>query len=255
MITVHRAAERYRSAPEPGVETRHAFSFSGHYDPRNTSFGALLACNEERLAPGAGFADHRHRDTEIVTWVLSGALAHRDDQGHAAVVRPGHVQRLSAGGGVTHSERAAGGSGGGGGAGDAGEEGAGEGVRFLQFWLQPDEPGGEPGYGLHRVDPTERHSVLAGPETGLRRADAALHLLRADAYGTLPPLPAAAYRYLHVARGAVGLRTRSGPRGQGVELGEGDALRLRDTQPDDLTAGPEGAELLVWAMGSALRLG
>src|SRR5215469_16291875 len=121
-LSIRRAGHRYRSEPEPGVATAHAFSFSAHYDPANVSFGALLACNEELLAPGAGFAAHRHRDTEILTWVLEGALAHSDDKGHEAVVRPGQLQYLSAGSGVSHSEVNA--------------VAAGEPVRFLQFWLQ-----------------------------------------------------------------------------------------------------------------------
>ncbi|MFD0347379.1 pirin family protein [Kitasatospora aburaviensis] len=109
---LRRTAERYLSTPAEGIETRHAFSFAGHYDPRNTHFGALLACNEELLAPGAGFDEHRHRDTEILTWVLEGALAHRDSRGHSGVVRPGMLQHLSAGSGVTHTERNVGGAGG-----------------------------------------------------------------------------------------------------------------------------------------------
>lgn len=123
-VDLRRTAERYRSAPADGIETRHAFSFAGHYDPKNTHFGALLACNEELLAPGAGFEPHRHRDVEILTWVLEGALAHRDGDGHAGVVRPGMVQHLSAGSGVTHTERNVG--------------GADVPVRFIQMWLQPD---------------------------------------------------------------------------------------------------------------------
>ncbi|MFC5906351.1 pirin family protein [Streptacidiphilus monticola] len=235
MITVHRAQDRYASTPEPGVSTRHAFSFSGHYDPENTSFGGLLACNEESLAAGSGFAPHRHRDTEILTWVLEGALSHRDDHGHAAVVRPGTLQYLSAGSGVEHSERAA--------------EGP---VRFLQFWLQPDAFGTRPRYALRTVDPAAAAVDLTQGQ--LRRGDASLHLRRAEPYA-LVDLPTATYLYLHVVRGALGFRTASGPRGVGVELAPGDAARAHATRPVDPTAGPDGVELLVWAMETPLQYG
>lgn len=240
-VTVHRGGDRYASAPQDGVDTRHAFSFAGHYDPANTHFGALLACNEETLAVGAAFAPHKHRDTEIVSWVVEGALAHRDDHGHAAVVRPGRVQYLSAGAGVVHSEGNVGGA-----------EGP---VRFVQFWLQPDELGPPPRYGL-RTAPTGPGLHLLADGTELRRADAALYLLRCDPYTPLPALPAAAYRYLHLVRGGLGLRTAAGPRGVGRELGAGDSLRLSGpVEPVDPTAGPDGVEALLWVMHSALRYG
>ncbi|MEZ0068182.1 redox-sensitive bicupin YhaK (pirin superfamily) [Streptacidiphilus sp. MAP12-20] len=240
-LSIRRAGHRYRSEPEPGIVTAHAFSFAAHYDPANTHFGALLACNEETLAPGAGFASHKHRDTEILTWVLEGALAHHDDQGHEAVVRPGQLQYLSAGAGVTHSE--------------ANAEGAGEPVRFLQFWLQPGSFGTEPAYELKDVDPAATHVLLTPPGL-LRREDAALHLLRAQPYAPLPELPAAEFVHAQVARGAVGFRERGGPRGRGRELAAGDAVRITggDTLVDP-TAGPDGAELLIWAMRTPVSYG
>lgn len=240
-MTVHRAGERYRSTPHDGVDTWHAFSFAGHYDPENTHFGALLACNEETLAPGAGFAPHRHRDTEIVSWPVEGALAHRDDHGHAAVVRPGQVQYLSAGAGVVHSE-----------ANVAGATGP---ARFVQFWLQPDVFGTPPRYGLRNAPAGPGLLPLAdGAE--LRRADASLYLLRLGPYAPSPPLPAAGYRYLHLVRGGLGFRTAAGPRGVGQELGAGDSLRLTGpSDPVDPAAGPDGVEALLWTMRSPLRYG
>jgi redox-sensitive bicupin YhaK (pirin superfamily) len=238
-LSIRRAGHRYRSEPEQGISTAHAFSFSAHYDPTNVSFGSLLACNEESLEPGAGFAAHRHRDTEILTWVLEGALTHGDDHGHAAVVRAGQLQYLSAGSGVSHSEI------------NSGEQP----VRFLQFWLQPGEFGTEPDYAVRDVDP-EPPSVLLTPPGLLRRADAALHLLRADAYLPLLELPTAAYVYLHVIRGALGFREADGPKGRGRELKAGDAVRSSDGAAlVDPTAGPEGVELLVWAMETPVSYG
>ncbi|NEE56383.1 pirin family protein, partial [Streptomyces sp. SID8455] len=88
MISVHRSDDRYRGGePDAGIETRHALSFGSFYDPDNLRFGPILACNEERLAPGAGFDEHPHSHTEIVTWVVEGELTHRDSAGHSTVVR------------------------------------------------------------------------------------------------------------------------------------------------------------------------
>lgn len=247
---LRRAPERYRSTPADGIETRHAFSFSGHYDPKNTHFGALLACNEETLAPGAGFDGHRHRDTEILTWVLEGALAHRDGDGHAGVVRPGMVQHLSAGSGVTHTERNLGGATGP--------------VRFVQMWLQPDVFGTPPAYGLRRVTPTADGPTLlasgmdrdAGSDAlRLRRSDAALHLVTAGPWEPLPALPEAPYRYAHLTAGSLGYRTVPGPQGGGRSLEPGDAVRITGEAFADPTAGPDGAELLLWEMHSPLRFG
>ncbi|WP_241844426.1 pirin family protein [Kitasatospora sp. CB01950] len=243
---LRRSAERYLSEPAEGITTRHAFSFAGHYDPKNTSFGALLACNEEKLAPGAGYEAHRHTDTEIVTWVTGGALAHRDDAGHASVVRPGMVQVQSAGAGITHTERNLG--------------GASEAVTFLQMWLQPDEFGGAPGFGLRAVPVADGLTLLAsGRESDeallLRRADAALWLVRAGAWAPLPELPAAPFRYVHVVAGSVGYRTVPGPQGGGRSAGAGDAIRITGDAFADPTAGEDGVELLLWEMHTPLQFG
>ncbi|GAA0694747.1 pirin family protein [Kitasatospora atroaurantiaca] len=247
---LRRAPERYRSTPAEGIETRHAFSFSGHYDPKNTHFGALLACNEETLAPGAGFDEHRHRDTEILTWVVEGALAHRDSDGHAGVVRPGMIQHLGAGSGVTHTERNVG--------------GAEVPVRFVQMWLQPDTFDAPPVYGLRRVEPSadgltllasgmERDSGSAALR--LRRSDAALYLVTAGPWQPLPALPEAPYRYAHLVAGSLGYRTVPGPQGGGRSMEPGDSVRATGPAFADPTAGPDGAELLLWEMHSPVSYG
>ncbi|MFJ5923804.1 pirin family protein [Kitasatospora sp. NPDC092948] len=243
---LRRSAERYLSEPAEGITARHAFSFAGHYDPKNTSFGALLACNEETLAPGAGYDAHRHTDTEIVTWVTGGALAHRDDAGHASVVRPGMVQVQSAGSGITHTERNLG--------------GASEAVTFLQMWLQPDQFGSEPGFGIRSVAVVDGLTLLAsGRPTDealrLRRADAALWLVRAGAWAALPPLPAAPFRYVHVVSGSLGYRTVPGPQGGGRSASAGDAIRITGDAFADPTAGESGVELLLWEMHTPLQFG
>ncbi|MEV6662931.1 pirin family protein [Streptomyces nigra] len=215
-MDVRRAAERYPGGdPAAGITSRHAFSFGPHYDPDNLRFGAVIACNEERLAPGAGFDEHPHSHTEIVTWVVEGELTHRDSTGHATVVRPGDVQRLSSAGGVRHVERN-----------DAEVP-----LVFVQTWLAPLSPGGDPAYEIvHGIADSTPYAV---PEAG-----AMLHVRRLTA-GERTAVPDAAYLYVHVARGEVRLA--------GEELGPGDAARI--TGAADLEAvALAPAELLVWEM-------
>ncbi|MEW2302699.1 pirin family protein [Streptomyces sp. NPDC006655] len=215
-MDVRRAAQRYRGGePAAGIESRHAFSFGPHYDPGNLRFAALIACNEERLAPGAGFDEHPHSHTEIVTWVAEGELTHRDSEGNETVVRHGDVQRLSSAGGVRHVER---------------NDGAGP-LTFVQMWLAPVRAGGEPSYEIVRgiADSTP----YAVPEAG-----AMLHVRRLAA-GERTAVPDGAHVYVHVVRGEVRLG--------GEVLGPGDAARVADAE--DLEAeGLTPVELLMWEM-------
>jgi redox-sensitive bicupin YhaK (pirin superfamily) len=254
-VQIRRGTERYPGHGE-GIESRYAFSFGAHYDPANIHFGPLIAVNEERLAPGAGFAEHRHRDTEIVTWVLEGALEHRDSTGGGGVLRPGTAQLMSAGAGVAHTER------------NAGPVP----VRFLQMWLRPDAPGGEPRYARREVPADEPHAVLASGLPGrpagaapLRRGDAALHLLRRPAAGAaLGGLPRAPLLYAHVVRGTLefvadadGDAGADAPGGRPARhvLRAGDAARVRDGGLREPRSGEGGVELLVWEMGGDLGYG
>ncbi|WP_031069980.1 pirin family protein [Streptomyces sp. NRRL S-118] len=216
-MDVRRAGDRYRGGdPDAGIETLHAFSFGRFYDPDNLRFGALLACNEERLAPGAGFAEHPHSHTEIVTWVVEGELTHRDSAGHATVVRPGDVQHLSAAGGVRHEERNDG---------DAP-------LVFVQMWLAPLEPGGEPSYAtVSGIDDSTPYPVPA--------AGATLHVRRLAAAGERAAVPDAPFAHVHVVRGRVRL--------DGAELGPGDAARITGAEGLELTA-VAPCEVLVWEM-------
>lgn len=206
------------------LDSRHSFSYGSAYDPANTHFGLLLACNCDRLATGAGFAEHPHRDVEVLTWVLSGELRHADDAGHRGVARPGVVQRMSAGDGVRHSEHAGDGP-----------------ARYVQMWLRPAAPGGPP-----RYDTVE---VGTGPGlvrvTPLRQPAAVLHAGRLTAGGGAT-LPAAAYLHVLVVGGAAEVG--------GHRLAAGDAARLTGTGPVPVsTAG--GAELLAWEMWTGLSVG
>ncbi|MCB5907032.1 pirin family protein [Streptomyces pinistramenti] len=217
MIQVRRGEERYRGGdPDAGIETLHAFSFGTHFDPENLRFGALIACNEERLAPGAGFDEHPHRETEIVTWVVEGELTHRDSAGHATTVRPGDLQRLSAAGGVRHVERN-----------DAGRP-----LRFVQMWLAPVEFGGEPEYEVVR-------GIADGTPYALPRAGAMLHVRRLAA-GERTAVPDGARVQVQVVRGALVLGEE--------RLAAGDEARITDADGLHLAA-PEAAECLIWEMG------
>ena len=207
-----------------GRETWHSFAFGEHYDATNTSFGLLVAHNDDTLAPGAGYAVHRHRDVEIVTWVLDGELTHEDSRGRLEVVRPGWVQGLSAGRGVEHSER---------------NEGQVP-VRFVQMWLRPPSAPVESTYELREVG-----ALLSGgglpPVLGV--GPARFHVARLGP-GVPAVLPGMPYVHVYVARGGATV--------EGVEevadLCAGDALRLVGVHGGSLVGRETGAELLVWAM-------
>jgi quercetin 2,3-dioxygenase len=239
-VDVRRADERY-STRTSWLDSRHSFSFGGHYDPANIRHGLLLAHNDDRVQPGAGFPEHPHRDLEIVTWVVQGLLVHRDSTGRSGVAHPGRVQRLSAGRGVVHSE-----------SNDAyrlQDDCPPEPVHYVQMWVLPEEPGGDPAYEQLDVDDELRSGRLVpvvsgrpGHEGGglrLRTREAALHAARLRP-GRSVQLPEAPYLHLFVATGAVDLE------GAGA-LSAGDAVRLTATGGHRVTsAGP--AEVLVWEM-------
>jgi quercetin 2,3-dioxygenase len=214
-MDVRRAAERYPGGdPATGIESRHAFSFGPHYDPDNLRFGSLMACNEERLEAGAGFDEHPHSHTEIVTWVAEGELTHRDSAGNATVVRPGDLQRLSSASGVRHVER------------NDGEAP----LVFVQMWLTPRVPGGAPSYEVVR-------GIADDTPYALPQAGAVLRVRR-PAPGLSAAVPDAEQAYLHVVRGPVRLA--------GQVLGPGDAARITGGRGLELTAADANAEVLIW---------
>jgi redox-sensitive bicupin YhaK (pirin superfamily) len=224
-VEVRRAGDRFTTTA-PGRVTRHSFSFGGHYDPGNTSFGRLVCHNDDRLEPGSGYDDHPHRGLEIVTWVLSGALTHRDDAGRSGVVTPGRVQVMSAGSGVVHSEVV--------------EPGAAP-TRFVQTWVLPDQPGGAPSYDSADVDPGGRWLPVASgshPEAATRIGTRGATLWVAElAPGEGLELPEARQVHLFVATGSVELTGD-------VDLGTADAVRLLDAS-GGLTA-RTASQLMAW---------
>jgi redox-sensitive bicupin YhaK (pirin superfamily) len=233
VIDVRRAADRF-TTEDDGIRTRHSFSFGRHYDPANVGLAALVAHNDDRLAPGAGYPSHPHRDLEIVTWVLEGALEHQDSRGHGGLVHPGLVQRLSAGSGVRHSER--------------NDPRTGAATRFVQMWVRPDRTGLDPSYAQADVTDALAAGGLVPVASGSAGVDAAVRL---HAPGTvlhvarLRPrsgvdLPDAAHLHVFVARG------RADVEGVG-RLDEGDAVRFAGAGSRRLVAdGP--AEVLVWEL-------
>jgi redox-sensitive bicupin YhaK (pirin superfamily) len=212
------------------LKSFHSFSFADYFDPRHVEFGALRVINEDRVQAGAGFGTHGHRDMEIISYVLEGSLAHQDSMGNGSTIRPGDVQRMSAGTGVRHSEY------------NGSNQ---EPVHFLQIWITPGTAGLPPSYEERRFEAAEKRGrlrLIASPD----RADGSV-LLHQDArlYAGLfdgaerASLTVAPGRrvYVHVARGAIQVN--------GVALTAGDALKLTETPAVLLDQGRE-AEVLVF---------
>lgn len=238
-VDVRRACDRFATTAD-GLTSRHSFSFGRHYDPANTHFGLLMAVNEEQVRAGAGFDMHPHRETDIVTWVLSGTLRHTDSAGHTATVGPGVVAATRSGTGIRHAERNASDT---------------DDVVFVQMWVLPGEPGGEPGYEQRDIgvelDRGELLVVASGmPKHATERVvpigneHAALHAARLPAGGTAT-IPTAPLVHVYVARGSVHLD------GAG-DLGTGDAARITGGEGQRMRAAASGAEILVWEMHASL---
>lgn len=242
-LELHRGGDRFVTIAE-GRTTRHSFSFDRHYDPENISMGPLLANNEDVIEPGYGYAPHEHRDVDIVTWVLSGELHHEDSTGAGGVIRPGVVQRLTAGTGVVHSER------------NDGETP----LHFVQMWLEPGETGLTPSYEQRDVgDDLERSggwftlasglsSYADDPAVRLSGSRAVLHAARLPT-GEQLFLPEAELLHLFVVRGGAEMESLG-------ELSTGDAVRLFGTGGQGLsapTSAPDGAVVLLWEMSPGSR--
>jgi redox-sensitive bicupin YhaK (pirin superfamily) len=218
MIAVRPAAERGH-ADHGWLDTRHTFSFASYHDPRHMGFRSLRVINEDRVKPGEGFGTHAHSDMEILTWVLEGALGHKDSMGNGSVIRPGDLQRMSAGTGVTHSEF------------NPSPE---AGVHFLQIWLLPRERGLPPGYEQKRFPPEERRGRLRLIAAGDGRSGAVTIHQDADLWTALlqpgesvrHALAPGRYAWLHVARGAVSLNGSTLRAGDGAEVNDEAALEI-----------------------------
>jgi redox-sensitive bicupin YhaK (pirin superfamily) len=215
MITVRKAAERGH-ADHGWLDSHHTFSFADYYDPEHMGFRSLRVINDDRVAGGKGFGAHPHRDMEIISYVLEGGLAHKDSMGTGATIRPGDVQRMSAGTGVTHSEFNASKT---------------EPVHFLQIWLMPAQRGIKPGYEQKAFsDAAKRGKLLlvASPDGAdgsvTIHTDARVYagVFGAGEHAELA-LSAARGAWVHIARGKASVN--------GQALGEGDGVAIeRETQ-------------------------
>jgi redox-sensitive bicupin YhaK (pirin superfamily) len=230
-IDIRRADERFATRID-WLDSKHSFSFGPHHDPANTHHGLLLVNNDDIVRAGTGFGTHGHRDMEIVTWVLSGELEHKDSEGNHGTVYPGLAQRMSAGSGIRHSEHNASTT---------------TDVHFLQMWVLPDTQGIRPGYQQLDIGAEIASGELVPIASG-RQHDAAITIHQRDAVlwggrltaGKRIDVPDDRHVHVFVARG-------SGELDPGGVLSTGDAARLTGADGLGFTAGSDGAEVLIWA--------
>jgi redox-sensitive bicupin YhaK (pirin superfamily) len=231
MLTIRKANDRGH-ANHGWLDSHHTFSFANYYDPAHMGFGHLRVINEDRVAPGQGFGTHPHRDMEIISYVLNGALAHRDSMGNGSVMRPGDVQRMSAGTGVTHSEF------------NASKE---DEVHFLQIWVLPDAPGHEPGYEQTHFSEEEKRGRLRLVASADGRDGSVSLNQDADIHaGLLDGAEQADFEvrsgrdvWIQVARGELAVNGERLVAGDGASVAEPGSLRL---------SGGKDAEVLVFDM-------
>jgi len=229
MITVRPAAERGASRID-WLDSRHTFSFAEYYDPEHMGFRALRVINDDRVAPGAGFPTHPHRDMEILTYVLDGALEHKDSLGTGSVIRPGEVQIMSAGTGIRHSEF---------------NHSKTEPVHFLQIWMLPERNGLPPRYGQKAFDAATRRGQLKLVASRDGRDDTVRIFQDIDIYAAnlakddrvAHALKAGRHGWIQVARGAVTVN--------GKALVEGDGAAVSNEPRIDI-AGNGAAEILLF---------
>ncbi len=233
MLTVRKSQDRGH-ADHGWLNSFHSFSFAGYYDPAHMGFGNLRVINEDRIAPGTGFGTHGHRDMEIISYVLSGELAHKDSMGNVKGIPPGDVQRMSAGTGVQHSEF---------------NHAAGQTTHFLQIWIEPNVRGIPPSYEQKTFAESEKRGALRlvaspdGAQGSVKiHADAALYagLLDGAESATLALNPARK-TYVHLVRGALSAN--------GQALSGGDALLMEKETTLSLTDGHD-AEVLVFDLAA-----
>lgn len=229
MITVREANDR-GFADYGWLKSRHSFSFAEYYNPKHMGYSALRVINDDRVAPGAGFPTHPHRNMEIVSYVLDGAMEHRDSMGHGSVIRPGDVQRMSAGTGLAHSEFNASDT---------------EPLRFLQIWIVPNARGFAPTYEQRHFAESERRGRLRLVASGDGRdgsislhQDMGLYSLLLDGEERIEyPVPAGRKTWVQFARGSATIN--------GQAFHEGDGAQIDDENTLEFANGDQ-AELLVF---------
>ena len=233
MITLRKSSDRGQ-ANHGWLKSAHSFSFASYYDPAFMGWGNLRVINEDRVAPGMGFGTHSHRDMEIISYVLSGELAHKDSMGNIETIPPGDIQRMSAGTGVTHSEF---------------NHAKSAETHFLQIWIEPSARGVTPSYEQRAIHPADKRGRLlkvAGPigsdAVVSMHADASIYAGHFDgaekAQHAIPPDRKA---YVHLIRGSLVVN--------GIELSTGDALMVAQESLLQLSQGTQ-AEVLVFDLHS-----
>jgi redox-sensitive bicupin YhaK (pirin superfamily) len=228
-MTELRPANERGHADHGWLKSYHSFSFAEYHDPRHMGYGPLRVINEDRVAPGTGFGTHGHRDMEIISYVLEGALAHQDSMGNGSTIVPGDVQRMSAGSGVRHSEY--------------NHDKAGT-THFLQIWIEPSVTGIAPSYEQKHFDAQSKRGRLRliaspdGAEGSVRiHQDARVYAALLDgAERAAHRLAAGRRAYVHVARGSITV--------QGKRLGAGDALKIDKVDEISLEQGAQAEALL-----------
>ena len=229
MRQIRRAAERGH-ADHGWLDSWHSFSFADYHDPAHMGFASLRVVNDDTIRPGTGFGTHGHRDMEIITYILDGELEHRDSMGTGSVIRPGDVQRMSAGSGVEHSEF---------------NPSPGASTHFLQIWIQPDVAGIRPSYEQKHFDRASRSGRLCLVAAADGRQGAVTIHQDADVYAAIldggaplaHPLRGGRRAYVHVARGAVTVN--------GERLSGGDALKVAGDPALTFSDGAD-AEILLF---------
>ena len=231
MITIRKAEERGHF-DHGWLDTYHTFSFDRYYDPKHVSFGSLRVINEDRVAAGHGFPTHSHRDMEIITYVLEGGLAHKDSMGNGSIIKPGEVQRMTAGTGVAHSEA---------------NPSASDAVHLLQIWIMPNAQGLEPGYEQKMFADELKQGKLCLIASPDGRGGAVTINQDADVYATTLDAGQAVSHslagnrkgWIQVARGEITLN--------GVDLQQGDGAAISDEATLEIT-GREPSEVLLFDM-------
>ncbi|MDB5985926.1 MAG: pirin family protein [Nevskia sp.] len=229
MNQIRRSNERGQ-ADHGWLKSFHSFSFADYFDPEHVEFGPLRVINEDRVVPGAGFGTHAHRDMEIISYVLSGELAHKDSIGNGSVIRPGDVQRMTAGKGIRHSEF---------------NPSQREPVHFLQIWIQPSQLNLEPSYEEQRFaieDKRGQLRLIASPDRAagsvLIHQDVRIYAgLFDDAERATLAVAGGRRIYVHVARGEINVND--------IALASGDAVMFTDANSLSLQGGRD-AEVLVF---------
>ncbi len=229
MLSVRKSQDRGH-ADYGWLQSHHSFSFAGYHDAAHIGWGNLRVINEDRVAPGMGFGTHGHRDMEIISYVVSGSLAHRDSMGNGTVIARGDVQRMSAGRGIMHSEF------------NPADDAA---THFLQIWIEPSQRGIAPGYEQKHFAEGDRRGVLrlvASPDGAMGsvkiHADAAVYAGLLDGNESVSlALDPQRKAYVHLVRGSLNIN--------GHTLQAGDAVRLSDEDSLTLSAGQD-AEVLVF---------